>query len=190
MVLNPDIDLYDYVNINNPKSRETVLSMITHCSLVDCFRELNFDLKAYTWRKKNTNKQSRLDFFLISETFLTEVAETKILPGYRIDHSMIYLKMEFGKFKKGHSYWKFNNSLLHDREYVNTIKNLIMQVKLQYAAEIQLYDLPISDIPNENLLLVINDQLFLEVLLMEIRGKTISYASYLKKKLIDLKKNF
>lgn len=39
----------------------------------------------------------------------------------------------------------------------------------------------ISTIRNEDLCLTINDQLFRDTLLMEIRGKTIPYASYKKK---------
>lgn len=45
--------------------------------------------------------------------------------------------------------------------------------------------LPIYDteymLENDSLQFTISDQLFLEVLLMEIRGKTISYSSYVKK---------
>ena len=58
---------------------------------------------------------------------------------------------------------------MSDREYVNVVKSVISQVKEQYRIEDE----------NE---CVIDDQLFLEVLLMEIRGKTISYSSYIKKK--------
>ena len=36
----------------------------------------------------------------------------------------------------------------------------------------------LSEINNDEIQFTINDQLFLETLLMEIRGKTISYASY------------
>ena len=39
----------------------------------------------------------------------------------------------------------------------------------------------IDTISNEDIQFTINDQLFLETLLMEIRGKTISYASFKKK---------
>ena len=39
----------------------------------------------------------------------------------------------------------------------------------------------IDDIPNEHVELIISDQLYFEMLLLEIRGKTISYASYKKK---------
>ena len=35
-----------------------------------------------------------------------------------------------------------------------------------------------TEIRNKDIQFTINDQLFLDTLLMEIRGKTISYASY------------
>ena len=40
----------------------------------------------------------------------------------------------------------------------------------------------IPSIENENLSFIISDQLFLDILLMEIRGKSISYSTYKKKK--------
>ena len=46
----------------------------------------------------------------------------------------------------------------------------------------------INSISNEHFQFVINDQLFLETLLMNIRGKTISYSSYKKKKSINKEK--
>ena len=39
----------------------------------------------------------------------------------------------------------------------------------------------INIIPNVEIQFVINDQLFLETLLMEIRGKTISYSAFKNK---------
>ena len=53
-------------------------------------------------------------------------------------------------------------------------------MKKQYGALV--YDTEnIKDVDNESLCLTINDQLFFEVLLMEIRGKSISYSSYKKR---------
>ena len=96
------------------------------------------------------------------------------------------LDIDFGKFKKERSYWKFNNSLLHDKDYINQIKQLIIEIKRRYAADIQLYEGTIEEIPNDQLQFSINDQLFLEVLLMEIRGNSISYASFVKNKYDNL----
>ena len=70
MVLNPDIECFEYVNVNNPKARDAVLSMIDQNGLIDVFRELHFDKKVYTWRRKNTNKQARLDFFFNIKRFI------------------------------------------------------------------------------------------------------------------------
>lgn len=181
LVLNPEYDTFNYANINNPKARDSVLDMLIDLSLLDVWRELNIEKRQFTWRRKNPIKQARLDFFLISESLFTDVDEANILPGYNTDHSMISLSFDFGKFHKGKSYWKMNNSLLKDSIYIEEIKNKIESIKQQYLLENHYINVNINDIPLEEMQLSINDQLFFEVLLMEIRGKTISYASYKKK---------
>ena len=97
---------------------------------------------------------------------------------------MIILNISFVKFQKGKTLWKHNNSLLHDITYFQVIKDKINDVKKQYATPI--YDLEnihkIPDkIPDSEIQFTINDQLFKETLLMEIRGKSISYSSHRKK---------
>ena len=100
--------------------------------------------------------------------------------SYRSDHSGVVLHMTLNNLKKGPGLWKFNNLLLRDKDYVNEVKNIITNVKTQYAVPV--YNLNnLSLIKNENLAFTINDQLFLDTLLMEIRGKTISYSSYKKR---------
>ena len=73
--------------------------------------------------------------------------------------------------KRSKQYWKFNNSLLKDTNYIMMIKQLIDDQK--YALPVYNFD-KIDDICDEIIEFQINDQLFFEVLLMEIRGKTIS----------------
>lgn len=181
LVLDPSIDTQNYLNVNNPQARTKVIDIISECGLVDCWRELNAEKLAYTWTRPNSNKRARLDFFLISEELFSDIEDSNILPGYRTDHSMILLSFKFNKFNRGRSYWKFNNSLLNDIVYVNEIKTVINTVKQQYASSNQPINLPSNDIPNSEFKFDINDQLFFEVLLMEIRGKTISYSAFLKK---------
>jgi exonuclease III len=125
LILNPEKDCFNYSNINNPNAREKVLQMILENDLIDCWREQNLEEKKFTWFKKNPVKKARLDFFLISSILYTDMEKTSILPGYRSDHSMIFLSISLGKFKKGRSYWKFNNSLLKDIDYTNNIKHVI-----------------------------------------------------------------
>jgi hypothetical protein len=54
-------------------------------------------------------------------------------------------------------------------------------IKLQYALLIYNYQ-NINDIPDSELQFTISDQFLLETLLMELRGKSISYGSYKKEK--------
>ena len=63
LVLNPQLDSMNYVNLNNPSSRKVVLNMIENLNLVDTFRHFCPDKRRYTWRKSNPVKQARLDYF-------------------------------------------------------------------------------------------------------------------------------
>ena len=73
-----------------------------------------------------------------------------------------------------------NNSLLSDKDYFRTMNNKIDEVKKQYALPVYNID-QINNVPDDEIQFVINDQLFLETLLMELRGKSISFSSYKKK---------
>lgn len=92
------------------------------------------------------------------------VETISIKPGYRSDHSAVLLELKFNKFVRSRGLWKFNNSLLTDKTYIEKVKQTIHKVQDQY-----LHD---DDI---------NHSIFVEVLLMEIRSITISYSSFKKK---------
>ena len=129
-------------------------------------------MKRYTWRQPTPLKMSRLDFFLISEELLNFTTSTDILPGYRTDHSIVTAQFSLNDLPKGKSYWKFNNSLLKDIDYINMVKGTMNEVIKQYAATSYNPD-RISDIHPRDLNILISDNLFFEALLLEIRGKTI-----------------
>ena len=70
-----------------------LLEKIQEFGLVDIWRKRNRDSKEYTWQTNNFRKQSRLDFFLISENLESLVQNVNIEAGYRTDHSLVFLKM-------------------------------------------------------------------------------------------------
>ena len=82
----------------------------------------------YTWRKRNPIKQARLDYFLVSSSMTDIINSSSIMPSYRSDHSIIEISINLCEFKHGKGYWKFNNSLLKNQNYLNMInlKNLIV----------------------------------------------------------------
>jgi len=181
MVIDPKLDTYNYLHINNPKARKVMLEIIKDdLGLIDPWRSYNENVKRFTWRQPNPLKQSRLDFFLVSEELMNFIENSEILPGYRSDHSITTINFVFNDLKKGKSFWKFNNSLLKDINYINVVKTKIKEVINQYVATPHNPD-TIDQIHRRDLNFQIGDQLFLDVLLLEIRGITISFSSFKKK---------
>ena len=184
LVLDPSKDSHNYKHINNPKARQVVLEMLSKCELKDIFRFCHPEDKRYTWRRKNPLKQGTLDYFLISSGMTDFVENCSILAGYRSDHSIVQLKLAFSKFEIGRGTWKLNNSLLANQDYLNLIKKIIKEEKLNYAAPVYNLEYITSISSNENLQFVIDDDTFLETLYLRIRGESIKFAS-LQKKILD-----
>ena len=171
----------NYSNINNPKARTEVLNLIDENNLVDVWRYQHPGIKRYTWRQKTPFKQSRLDFILVSEDFLSYPCNTSIETGYRTDHSCPTLEIKLLDITRGRGFWKFNNSLLYDHNYISMVKEIIKENVKQYATSIPSNFDTLSRVELFDIKLNINDQLFLEILMMGIRGKTIAFASNKKK---------
>ena len=190
LLLNPDVDGKNYKHVNNPNSRQKVLKLMSDLNLYDVWREENGDKNAYTWKRKlrpGIIQMGRLDYFLISESLINYTLNEKILPGYRSDHSVISIALQFTKTPKTKTFWKFNSSLLNNPQYIKEIKTVFSDIKKQYAATP--YNLEkIDDIDNENFQSTINPQLLLEMLLLESRSKTIAFSSAMKKNEIKIEK--
>ena len=91
--------------------------------LCDIFRLRHPGEPRFTWWRKNPFKQRRLDYFLISNSLQDSVSSTSISPSVQSDHSAIVLKISPVKEHiKGASYWKFNKSLLNDKDFVSQMK--------------------------------------------------------------------
>lgn len=181
LVLDFDLDYHNYKHSNNIKAQEQVDNMMTNLDLLDVWRELNPEMRRYTWRRNTPFQQSRLDFFLTSDLLSTYVTDADIKPGYRTDHSIITLTVTFGKETKRHLFWKFNRSLLRDKAYADEVNGVIESVIEEYAALPYLRE-QLPRVPKDKIQFVISDQLFLDVLLMKIRAKTIAYATMKKRK--------
>ena len=176
----PSLDYFNYKNINNKLARVTLLKHMEEKCLTDPYRDFNGNKKRYTWRKSNPLQQARLDYFLLSPFMLPYCEDVVIKPSFQSDHSIVVMKLKLCNLRHGKGLWKHNNSLLKDIQYVNEINEKIEDIKKQYAVPV--YNVKnLNSVSNADIQFTINDQLFLETLLMEIRGKSISYGSYKKK---------
>ena len=82
-----------------------------------------------------------------------------MLPGYRTDHFLMLLSLEFGNFKR--VYHSGYLIILCFYIYVNKVKSVILETKLQNATNI-LESNNINDIPLSDLRFNIDDQLLSE----------------------------
>ena len=132
LCLNPKIDRQDNMSHKNDNLtyRNEVSSLLESMELSDCFRILFPSLRRYTWHSRG--KSFHLDYFFISEHLLNDLESFKILPGLHSDHSILKIKLVNSNPTRGKGIWKFNNSLLHDINYVTEIKKIILNCEIEY----------------------------------------------------------
>ena len=70
----------------------------------------------------------------MTDSFFTALKNCSVKSSYRSDHSMFNLELEFCPFVLGKGLWKFNNSLLYAQDYINLVKEKIIEVKRQHCA--------------------------------------------------------
>ena len=76
-------------------------------NLIDIWRLRNPDKRQFTWRKRNSIVQRRIDFWLISDDLQDDVKKAEIIPAVKTDHSGISLSVKSLKDQPfGPSYWK------------------------------------------------------------------------------------
>ena len=180
LVLDPNKDYYNYTNQNNnPKSCAIIKQSIKQNNLIDVFRYFNCDKIRYTWRRKNPIRQARLDYWITSNTFSDMINSCDIIPGYRSDHSQVKLTISLNKFIMGKGVWKFNSNLLKYPDYLTVINNVIKNEIERYALPVYSHEFLTNEENYKTIVFNIDDDLFLETLLLKIRGETIKFSSKL-----------
>ena len=83
----------------------------------------------FTWRKKTPLLQRRLYYFFLSNILQENIQKVETLPGIQSDHSPVLFQLRnLYEEKHGPSYWKFNNSLLSDTEYVEAMSSELLTI--------------------------------------------------------------
>jgi len=107
------------------KCKKVFNDIINTYGLIDIWRIRNPTKQSFTWRRRNpTPIQSRLDYWLVSESLEGLITDCGISPGINSDHSAINIAIA-NNTHKGPSLWKFNNLLLEDNNYIVHMKAVI-----------------------------------------------------------------
>ena len=74
--------------------------------------------------------QCRLGYWLVSKNLLSQVKECNIIPVSFSDHAAVSFKVQSNDFvQRGPGFFKFNNSLLNDKCFVEGLKKKISEYK-------------------------------------------------------------
>ena len=132
--------------------------IITH-DLIDTWREKYPSPQGFTWSNPSMKLQWRLDYFLISKDIRSSQKYVKIIPNIFSDHSALSLSIisEEKEVKRGPGFWKFNNSLLTDKDYTELISQKIPEFASKYRE-------------------VTDKGLLWEMIKMDIRAATILFS--------------
>ena len=128
--LNLDHDSRARRRANNHRCKAAVLQYMTGRKLVDVWRSLHPHAKNFTFHQAASGVKSRIDFFLISDKYMYQVTPpvAKIEDGYLSDHKMCTLEIRIGKISIGKSFWKFNNTLLLDDDFISKAREAIVDI--------------------------------------------------------------
>ena len=129
VALNPKIDSNHPTNIYRARSQKQIVDFMNTYDLVDVYRNLHVDTRRYSWRRFNGTQRSRIDYFLVSEHLGLDIAGADIMPGYCSGHSLVYIGLKSDIVKRHCPLWKFKNSLLPDRVFVNLVKQVNLDLK-------------------------------------------------------------
>ena len=105
---------------NNNKARDEVLDIMDEFLLKDIWRNTYPESREFSWFKAgNINKASRIDFALVSSGLDQMVKSPMYLPGIKTDHRAFYVVVDLCPFERGAGFWKFNSSLLSDKDFLD-----------------------------------------------------------------------
>ena len=173
-ILEPALDKKGGRQIGSDTVTAEMKSILFSFDLIDIWRIRNPTTKRFTYRQRHPLIQSRLDYFMVSKFASDMVNKASILSSFCSDHSCISLDLShLATDNKGNGFWKFNNSLIEDSDYVNSMKRLIGRWDVTYNY-------------------ILDKRVKWDIIKYEIRKYTCSYSSSKKKELnreeIDLQR--
>ena len=204
--MDESLDYYGYANTDpvRPKSRLELHKQIEHYDLLDIYRELHPTPSSgdKTWRawsktRRKADKEARLDYFIVDTGLASFVQLVGVSAPFtsKFDHRPVLLNVDFNKVDRGPGYWKFNNSMLEEPDFLKRVKEQIACTLFNYQAaetpESNLLDiheiLAMTPAQQAEINLTLNPHQFLEYLLFSIKGVARKYGQKRKANLVRKK---
>lgn len=164
-VLDPTMDRSDLSkNKRIWQSTKTIKQFMNDFGLVDSWRLQHPDSKDYSFFSPVHHSYSRIDYFLTSNSIMSNITNSTIHPIVISDHAPVTFKWIKSNLQKPSSRWRFNTSLLQDPKFISFIRR-------EWTLFLEMNVSPGS-----------SPSLLWETGKAVIRGRIISYSVYNKKK--------
>lgn len=124
LVLDPTIDRSSKKPSNISKSAKAIHTLMNTYKLFDPFRVLFPNTRKYSYFSPVYHSFSRIDFFLIDYTYLTNIKHCDYEAIVLSDHSPVSFHIETGHDPTTKK-WRFNNALLSDDEVIEELQKQI-----------------------------------------------------------------
>ena len=117
-------------NINvKPKSTAFLLDYMEENNLCDVWRMRNEQARRYTWFR-GSSQASRIDYYLCNLGLANQITTVEIEKVFDSDHSSVIMEYINNTIQRGKGLWRFNNTLLRNKEAVQEIQSIIATSKL------------------------------------------------------------
>lgn len=104
--------------------------LVNSLDCTDIWRVFNGDKKEFTWKRNAPNFVARrLDYIFTNENITTMVKSADIIPFSKSDHDGVRIKIECTQIDRGPGYYKMNNALLSEQDFVSAINEVIEECK-------------------------------------------------------------
>ena len=133
--------------------RNGIISMMEELDLIDIFRKLKPYTRSFSSESKFLKVKSRLDYFLIAKHLTQHVHNVETKTAITPDNKAIKLTLKLSQVTRGPGLWKFNN------------KNYLILITESYP------------IISEKYANIVDKRLRWELIKMEIRSITVSFAA-------------
>ena len=121
---------------NNYKSSEIIKKVCADMLLVDVWRNRNQGVKRYTYLKKAPfSTASHIDYALAPTGVDTDISSCFYIPCTMTDHTAMFVNIKISENQRGPGYWKFNDSLLENKDFIEKMRNTLIETCREHASQ-------------------------------------------------------
>ena len=112
---------------------QAICNLCRILDLKDAWQYLHPNESVFTWHHKSLKIHCKLDYLLVSSDIISQIQECKIIPVSFSGHVAVCLSLNSKGYKKhGPGFFKFNNSLLDDKNFIEELKENIEMYQEKY----------------------------------------------------------